>query len=303
MSGIIITGPTGAIGISLIQKCIESNKEVLAICSEKSKRIDRIPKSPLVNIIKCDLSNLEHLHINGEYDIFYHLAWDGTVGNLRNDMYLQNLNVKYTLDAVNLAKRANCRRFIGAGSQAEYGRKNEIISPATSTVPENGYGIAKLCAGHMSRLECEKIDVEHIWVRIFSVYGPYDGEKSMIISTIRKLLIGEATKFTKCEQKWDYLYSSDAAEALLLLGEGGKSGAVYCLGSGKSMPLKEFVYKIKEIIDSDAELGIGEIPYGDKQVMNLCVDISAIHEDVGFVPKTSFEDGILNTIKWCRLHS
>ena len=33
-------------------------------------------------------------------DVFYHFGWDGTFGDCRNDMYIQNMNVKYALDAV-----------------------------------------------------------------------------------------------------------------------------------------------------------------------------------------------------------
>ena len=54
--------------------------------------------------------------------MFYHFGWDGTFGNSRNNMYGQNLNVKYALDAVKAAKATGCHTFVGAGSQAEYGR-------------------------------------------------------------------------------------------------------------------------------------------------------------------------------------
>lgn len=70
--------------------------------------------------------------------------------------------------------------FVGAGSQAEYGRVNHALTPDTPCFPENGYGMAKLCAGQMSRVECEKLGLVHIWPRILSVYGPYDGKNAMI---------------------------------------------------------------------------------------------------------------------------
>ena len=53
MKRIVITGPTGAIGIAIIQRMIKENIEVLAICNPTSNRIDRMPKSPLVTIKKC----------------------------------------------------------------------------------------------------------------------------------------------------------------------------------------------------------------------------------------------------------
>ncbi len=95
------------------------------------------------------------------------------------------------------------------------------MTALTPTFPENGYGIAKLCAGQMSRILCEQKNMNHIWTRILSVYGPYDGENTMIMSVIRKLAHGEKPSLTEGKQQWDYLYSKDAGYAMYLLGEKG----------------------------------------------------------------------------------
>ncbi len=184
--GIVITGPTGAIGMALIKRCLELNTEVLAICHKGSKRISQIPQDERVKIIEADLHDYKDLNFdtNDEYEIFIHLAWNGTFGDTRNDMNIQSDNIKYTLDAVELAHRLGCKTFIGAGSQAEYGRVDKPIKPDTPTFPENGYGIAKLAAGQLSRIRCEQLGIKHVWARIFSVYGPYDGEYTMVMSTL-----------------------------------------------------------------------------------------------------------------------
>lgn len=83
------------------------------------------------------------------------------------------------------------------------------------------------------------------WVRILSVYGPNDNAGSMVMSTVRKLKNGETPQFTKGEQKWDYLYSGDAARAFRLLAEKGQSGKVYVLGSGNVKPLSEYIYNAR----------------------------------------------------------
>lgn len=302
MNKIVITGPTGAIGIAFIQNCIEQGIEVLAVCHHNSKRINHIPNHPLIRIIECDLSEygtLDGMDFNN-YDVFYHLAWNGTFGESRNDMDLQIQNIQYTLDAVRLAKRLGCHTFIGAGSQAEYGRVEGMLSSDTSTNPENGYGMAKLCAGFMSRHLCESMEMSHIWTRILSVYGPFDGKDTMVMSSIIKLLNNEQTQFTPGEQLWDYLYSKDAARALLLLGEKGLSGKTYCLGSGDVHPLKEYVNVIFESTKATRKPEIGSIPYSPKQVMYLGADIRELQKDTGFSPEYSFERGINETVSWYR---
>ena len=294
---IVITGPTGAIGMALIKKCLEQNKEVLAICHRGSKRIEQIPKDDRIKIIEADLQDYGNLNIDlhDNYEVFIHLAWNGTFGDTRNDMRLQSDNIKYTLDAIELAHRLGCKTFIGAGSQAEYGRVNKPLRPDTPTFPENGYGIAKLAAGHMSRIRCEQLGIKHIWARIFSVYGPYDGEYTMVMSTLKKMLAGEETHFTVGDQIWDYLYSEDAADMILNLAETAKHGTIYCVASGDSRSLKDYIKDMYEATGCKARLGLGDIPYNDRQVMCLCVD----NEHILPGKRTPFIEGIKETI--CQL--
>lgn len=300
MKRAVITGPTGAVGTALISELIKQKTEVAAVVRPGSKRIGNIPESPLVRIIECDLADLKSLpdKLDGA-DVFYHFGWDGTFGNSRNNMYGQNLNVKYSLDAVEAAAALGCEAFIGAGSQAEYGRFEGCLNADTPTFPENGYGIAKLCAGQMTRILCEQKGIRHIWTRILSIYGPFDGAATMVMSTIVKLLTGEHASCTQGEQMWDYLYSEDAGYAMYLLGEKGIAGKTYCIGSGQARPLREYIEEIRNTAAPGAEIGFGEIPYSEKQVMYLCADISELTKDTGFVPRYTFAEGIAKTVNWC----
>ena len=297
---VIMTGPTGAIGIALVQELVKSGAEVTAICHRGSKRIKRLPESDKLKVIERNLDELKTLEVllDDDYDIFYHLGWSHTVGNDRNDVDAQIKNIKYTIDAVELANAVGCNRFIGAGSQAEYGRTLQKLSANIPTSPENGYGMAKLCAGQMSRLRCEQLGMEHIWTRILSVYGPYDGDNTLVNSLIRKLKRNEIPHCTKGEQIWDYLYSKDAARALYLIGEMGIKGKVYCIGSGQGKPLLSYIETIRNCVNPNAQLGIGDVPYGENQVMHLWADISDLENDVGFEPRYSFEQGVQETIHW-----
>lgn len=302
MKRVIITGGTGAIGIALIRQLIEQQIQVAVVYHKSSKRIQRIPNSSYVDLVACDIENISHLPqmLTGNYEIFYHLAWADTFGEGRNNIDSQMHNIEYTLAAVEAAAKLGCKRFIGAGSQAEYGRFEGSLNAMTPTFPENGYGIAKLCAGQLSRIRCKQLGMEHIWTRILSIYGPFDGEKTMISTVIRRLLKGESPSCTRGEQLWDYLYAKDAGTALYLLGEKGKDQKIYCVGSGAARPLKDYICCIRDIINPDLQIGFGEIPYGEKQVMHLCADIDELTADTGFLPQYSFREGIKETIEWIK---
>lgn len=314
---VVITGATGAIGHALIAECIKQNIEVLAICHRGSQRagmlvdeVGRMLQSKRIGL-DCELPDrlikIEYLNLDeyatglpsGPYDIFFHMAWSGTTGTSRNDEALQQQNAAYSLDAVRLAKKLGCHTFVFAGSQAEYGRVEGKLTADTPTYPENEYGKYKLQAGETTRALCESLSIKHIWARILSVYGPYDSKTSMIMSAISKLRNGEIAEFTKGEQQWDYLYSADAANALLLAAMKGKHGRIYPIGSGRVRALSEYIQILKNQIDTHAQIELGAVPYAPKQVMYLCADISQLKQDTGFEPKTEFEDGIREILRLC----
>lgn len=298
MKRIIITGATGAIGTALIKEMIDVGIEVLVFIRKDSDRNRNIPEHPLVEKIYCSLEELESIeNTTGKtYDAFYHFAWAGAAGPGRNDMFLQNSNVKYALDAVGAAARFGCRTFIGAGSQAEYGRVEGKLRADTPVFPEMGYGMAKLCAGQMTREYAHQFGMRHIWTRVLSVYGPNDGAQSMVMSLIRKLKDGEIPQLTKGEQLWDYLYSSDAARAFRLLGEKGKDGKIYVIGSGEARPLSEYIELIRDLTAPEQVLDMGAVPYAKNQIMYLCADVTELREDTGWSASVDFTTGIKNIL-------
>ncbi len=300
MKRAIITGATCGIGISLIKRLTENGMEVLALCRKDSKRNVNIPSSKLVTIKYCGLDELcDIVNDTGkEYDVFYHFGWN-TARSRRNDFYSQCDNIRYAIDAVAAAAKFGCKTFIGAGSQAEYGRVEGTLLSSTPAFPENGYGIAKLAAGEFTREFAHSLGMKHVWGRIVSTYGPYEGGegKSMITSVVTKMMAGEAMEFTKGEQMWDYLYNGDAAEAFALLGDRGIDGKVYVIGSGTARQLKDIIYEIADFFGTRGLVKLGALPYADKQVMYLKADVSELTKDTGWTPHTSLKEGVGEIVK------
>lgn len=311
MNRIVITGATSMIGAALVRECLASDVEVVAVIQTGSSKKDRLPEHEKLRIAECRLEELQELpqRIRQLYtdpagtpvfDTFYHIAWGSTGANRDKSTELQSKNIFYTLEAVKAAKALGCTRFIGAGSQAEYGPcEQPVIGPDTPTRPVTPYGVSKLAAGALSRLLCKELSMEWIWPRIFSVYGIYEKENTMVSTALRTFLRGESGVFTPGEQIWDYLYSKDAGRACYLMGEKGRAGSVYCVGSGQGRPLKQYIQEMHRLAaPGKTTPGIGKKPYPAGKLTNLCADIRTLTEDTGFVPEYSFEDGILETIAW-----
>jgi len=299
MKKVFITGATSMLGLALINECIANGTAVHAVVRRGTVKRYRLPTSNLLQIVECNLDELSTLCID-EYgfDTYYHFAWEATDNKSRNIVEAQNRNIIYTLDAVRHAFRIGSCKFIGAGSQAEYGLVSGSISPDLKVFPNSAYGIAKYAAGRLASILCEQLGLQFIWTRVFSIYGVGDMSNTMIMYVIDTLLRGEKPLLTSCEQKWDYLNCKDAARAFYLLGLKGKSQTVYNIGSGATKPLIGYVNLIRNTIDRNLSLGIGELPYAANQVMHLCADITNLTQDTGFKPMMTFEDGIKETVNW-----
>jgi nucleoside-diphosphate-sugar epimerase len=288
---IVITGATGMIGSAITRQALEKGMEVLCIARKDTNRLDNIPKSEKVKMFFADLSEYTSLDISEKYDVFFHLAWDKTFGASRDDVDIQLINIQYTLDAVRLAQRLGCSVFVGAGSQAEYGIVSEPLKPDTPVNPQSGYGIAKYAAGKLSKLLCAQFGIRFNWLRILSVFGPFDGSHTLIMYAIHELRTGHSPEFTKCEQIWDYLYCDDAARAFLAVGEKGIDGRVYPLGSGNQKKLSQYLELLRDVVNPTGILQFGKKDYYPHQPMCLCADISELAADTGWRPDISFEEG------------
>lgn len=239
--------------------------------------------------------------VEDECSFFFHLGWAGSTRGGRDDVHVQCSNISSSLAAVETASELGCEVFVGAGSQAEWGRVDSgFLDSDTPAFPETAYGQAKLCAGQLTRLRASQLGIRHEWARIVSVYGPGDGAGTLVSYVIESLLDGKKPSLTGCEQMWDYLYVDDAARALLGMARSGRSGRTYTVGSGTAKPLSWYVEALRDRIDKSLPVGIGEVPYSNRQVMCLCANTQSMQQDFGFEPTVEFEDGIERTIQWMR---
>lgn len=301
MRKIAVTGATSMIGLATIEEALNNGDFVYAIVRENSQNLYRLPKSANLKIIECDISKLKSLPslINDRCDVFFHIGWGHTGAKRNENALFQVDNLYYILDAVSAAEMLSCKSFVGAGSQAEYGvLKEKVFTPSTPVNPTTPYGVCKYAASRLTIAECEKRKINCIWTRIFSVYGIYNKDTSLVMQCIDKMLKNEDVDLTKGEQNWDYLFSKDAGTAMYLAGIKGRHAETYCIGSGKTKTIREYTEIIAQNIHTKSKINFGAVPYKADTVMDLCADISSLQRDTGFVPKYSFDKGIEQTINW-----
>ena len=285
----IVTGATGFIGTALCRELIKNNYEVTAVIRPETKRKDKVPSG--VNVVELPLDRINELE--GSYDLFYHLAWNGSSGNDRNDFDMQYSNIKYTADAIRVAKRLGCKKFIGAGSQAEYGVVHgEAKEDETICKPFMMYGAAKLAAYHMGKIVAEQEEISFVWPRIYSIYGPGENEGTLISYLVKTLKEGKIPELSSCENMWNFMYIDDCTRALRMLGENKNTEGIYNVASSDTRFLKEFVIEARDIINENLGLNFGAKKQDENKMFWLQPNIDKM-KLLFKLTNTEFRKGIL----------
>lgn len=284
------------LGIATIQRCMEHNIRVTALSRKNSRRKKYLPQSELLSFIECELKELNKISLPEEnYDVFYHFGWCFTDRTTRDDPVLQSKNIEYTLEAVQMAHRYGCKKFIGAGSQAEYGFHHEMITEDTSVRPEVCYGYAKYTAGKMAEKLCDRLGMTCVWTRTFSVYGRYDGENTLISYALQQYRKGRCARFSSGMQMWDFLFEEDAGEYFYLLGEKADRSIVVNVASGDARLLREYIEEMAGVLDENCEDRLFQYELGKSENMRLngiYPNVDRLREITGYIPKISFSEGI-----------
>jgi len=230
--------------------------------------------------------------------IIYHMAWSGVSTTYKNEAEMQAHNVIFGLKVIEFAKDNQIPRVIVPGSASEFGCGNGVIDGLKVAAPTDMYSASKVATRYVCQTYAQQNNIEFIWTAITSIYGPGRIDNNLITYAIKSLLAGEKPSFTGLEQQWDYLYIDDLMYALQALGEKGKSGKIYPIGSGEHQQMVEYVKIIRDKINPALPLGIGEKPYKNKTIDNQIMDITELVSDTGFAPHYTFEQGIEQTINY-----
>ncbi len=297
METVIVSGASGFIGRHLIRYLSAQNVKVYAL--DVPGRGCLIANLPSVTVIECDMDHWKEIihQLPEDSNAFFCLSWAGVAPEDRNNCDIQFKNVELVLNALQLAVAVHSQRFILPGSTMEYVESGGLINDSSAPSPLNAYGAAKIAARFLCRAKAEELGISFIYTVITGIYSADRKDNNVIYYAITSLLKGEKPSFTRLEQPWDYVHIDDVVRALFLIAEQGKNDAFYSIGHGDNWPLANYIMQIRDLINPNAPLGLGEISYKNDRMPSSCVDLRTLQEDTGFVPQITFETGIKEVIR------
>ena len=300
MKKAIVTGANGFIGKTLVNALLTRGYSVVALDVRFDETLLQNAAVTCVNVMDKEVARLKEVIPAEQYDCFFHLAWAGTSGPARADYAVQLNNVKLACDYVLLCKEVGCKRVIYASSINEMETyeylQSDDIEPAGGYI----YGTGKLAAHLMGETVAKLNDVEFIPVIITNIYGVGEVSARMIYTSIKKLISKEHCSFTAGYQTYDFIYITDAINSIIAVAEKGRAFNRYYIGSGEPKPLREFLIEMKNIVDSEAEIGLGDIPFKGVDISYSQFDLKKVERDTGYQNKISFAEGIRMTAEFIR---
>lgn len=310
----VITGATSFVGAAAIKEMLKRGHQVIAVVRPQSKKLDvlREPNRQAIlegrlRILENDLSapGLLTDKIKGACDVFCHFGWGGSGSGSRTDKELQEKNLRDSLDTIRAAKALGCSRFLFAGSQAEYGMHQTVMTEETVCTPRSAYGEAKLRMRLEGEKLCKELGMTYIHTRIFSAYGPGDHPWTLVETCLDEFLSDGTISLGACTQKWNFIYIEDLARAMCALAEvpeerlRGLENPVFNLAGDDTRPLREFVEEIHALCGGRGTCAYATRKENAEGAVNLIPDISKICRITGWKPATDFKTGIKKLLE-CR---
>ena len=234
-------------------------------------------------------------------DVVVHSAWAGLNAASRSNRTQITDNIQVAVHLTEASASYAVKKFIGLGSQGEYGLHLKQMTEFDLPNPTSLYGAAKLAVYELTKQLAAQAGMDHAWVRLFSTYGPGDNSHWLIPSMIDQIIKRIRPKTTLGEQQWDFLYIEDVAAAILSIASTPAATGVFNLGSGKTYRVRSVIEQIRDIIAPDFELQFGDVPYSVNQIWTMQADIRRLQSCTDWKPVVGIDTGLGLTIDWHRM--
>ncbi len=246
-------------------------------------------------VVECLMEDYKQLgNLVKPGDVFINLSWFGSRGNDRQNSDMQKFSYECNMNAMQSMADAGYKILISAGSQAEYGQCHEPITEETPLNANTEYGKYKAQVFYDTTELANKYDIRFIEPRFFSLYGPGDYYKTLIMSCIDKMKKNVDVDLNECTQLWDYLYVDDAVEGVYALCRNETADGAYNFATGHYRQLKDFVMDIHKAVDSQSIVRFGVVEYNGLYI-DLQPVVDRLKKDANWEYETNFIDGIKKT--------
>lgn len=313
MKTILITGCAGFIGSHLTESLLEQEYNVIGIDNFdafydrqiKHNNLKRSSNRSNFHFIEADICNKNtFIEIKQSIDVVIHIAAKaGVLPSINDATGYINTNIQGTNNILEFIKERKIKKMLFASSSSVYGN-NKVVPFSEEHPVENlisPYAFTKRSCELMNHVYHHLYGIDIINLRFFTVYGPRQRPDLAIHKFVKLIDSGkEITMYGAGDTARDYTYINDTVSgivsALSYLNNNDNVFEIINLGNNQPVKLIDLINTIYKAMDIKPNVKVLPMQPGDVDI--TFADISKAEKLLGYVPKTSINEGIRKFINW-----
>ena len=310
---IIVTGGAGFIGSNFIFYMMEVHPEYRIICLDKLtyagnlstlKSVMGNPNFRFVKLDICDREGVYKLFEEEHPDIVVNFAAESHVDrSIENPSVFLQTNIIGTNVLMDACRKYGIKRYHQVSTDEVYGdlpldRPDLLFTEENPVHASSPYSASKAGADLLVMAYCRTFGLPVTVSRCSNNYGPYQfPEKLIPLMIINCLHDKPLPVYGEGVNVRDWLYVEDHCQAIDLIIHKGKIGEIYNIGGNNEKRNIDIVKMICQALKKPESL-IQHIADRKGHDLRYAIDSTKLRTELGWLPKTKFEDGISKTIGW-----
>lgn len=314
---ILVTGGAGFIGSNFVYYELDNYPSDEVICLDKLtyagnlETLEVAMKNPKFKFVKGDIADrafVDELFASEKPDVVVNFAAESHVDrSIENPEIFLQTNVIGTSVLMDACRKYGNIRYHQVSTDEVYGdlpldRLDLFFTETTPLHTSSPYSASKASADLLVQAYYRTYKLPVTISRCSNNYGPYHFPEKLIPLMIANALNDKKLPvYGKGENVRDWLYVEDHCSAIDLIIRKGKIGEVYNIGGHNERTNLEVVKTIIKELGKSEDLieFVTDRPGHDRR---YAIDPTKIHNELGWLPATKFDDGIKKTIDWYLTH-
>ena len=308
---ILVTGGAGFIGGNFVHYMVGKYPDDKIIVVDKLTYADNLETLESVMgkiiFIKADIADRDAIYKifeEHEIDVVVNFAAESHVDrSIDNPEIFLVTNILGTQVLLDACRKYGIQRYHQVSTDEVYGdlpldRPDMFFTEATPIHTSSPYSASKASADLLVQAYYRTYDLPVTISRCSNNYGPYHfPEKLIPLMIINALNEKSLPVYGRGLNVRDWLYVEDHCKAIDLILHEGTVGEVYNIGGHNEKTNIDIVKTILKLLDKPESL-ITYVADRKGHDMRYAIDPTKIHNELGWLPETKFDDGIKKTVQW-----